>query len=231
MLTIDKTLCTLSPEDIMESVEIFYGTYYDVFQKKFSGTGRAADNTVFLGGGSGFVSKTIVYALYGEQEAIHITKDIFEKTNVPREHKHGMDPRLGVSPHILKCTHYRGKEYMTVSYTHLKEFYLNILGFKLEYEREADRFIFLSFEETQLMFEEMHENGWNVAEMSYPFGRGINFSIEVEDVDMIYHKLILNEYPLYRSMILNKYEVNGEYITQKEFLVQDPDGYLLRFTN
>ena len=47
-----------------------------------------------------------------------------------------------------------------------KEFYLNILGFKLEYEREADRFIFLSFEETQLMFEEMHENGWNVAEMS-----------------------------------------------------------------
>ena len=85
-----------------------------------------------------------------------------------------------------------------------KEFYLNILGFKLEYEREADRFIFLSFEETQLMFEEMHENGWNVAEMSYPFGRGINFSIEVEDIDMIYHKLILNEYPLYRSMMTNK---------------------------
>lgn len=84
-----------------------------------------------------------------------------------------------------------------------KEFYLNILGFKLEYEREADRFIFLSFEETQLMFEEMHENGWNVAEMSYPFGRGINFSIEVEDIDMIYHKLILNEYPLYRSMMTN----------------------------
>lgn len=51
----------------MESVEIFYGTYYDVFQKKFSGTGRAAGNTVFLGGGSGFVSKTIVYALYGEE--------------------------------------------------------------------------------------------------------------------------------------------------------------------
>ena len=105
------------------------------------------------------------------------------------------------------------------------------MGFKLEYEREADRFIFLSFEETQLMFEEMHENGWNVAEMSYPFGRGINFSIEVEDIDMIYHKLILNEYPLYRSMMTNKYESNGEYITQKEFLVQDPDGYLLRFTD
>lgn len=112
-----------------------------------------------------------------------------------------------------------------------KEFYLNILGFKVEYERKGDRFIFLSFEGTQMMFEEMHENGWNVAEMSYPFGRGINFSIEVEDIDMIYNKLILNEYPLYRSMMTNKYESNGEQITQKEFLVQDPDGYLLRFTN
>lgn len=112
-----------------------------------------------------------------------------------------------------------------------KEFYLDILGFKVEYERKGDRFIFLSFEGTQMMFEEMHENGWNVAEMSYPFGRGINFSIEVEDIDMIYNKLILNEYPLYRPMMTNQYESNGEQITQKEFLVQDPDGYLLRFTN
>lgn len=112
-----------------------------------------------------------------------------------------------------------------------KEFYLNILGFKVEYERKGDRFIFLSFEGTQMMFEEMHENGWNVAEMSYPFGRGINFSIEVEDIDMIYNKLILNEYPLYRPMMTNQYESNSEQITQKEFLVQDPDGYLLRFTN
>lgn len=28
----------------------------------------------------------------------------------------------------------------------------------------------------------------------------------------------------------NKYESNGEDIEQKEFLIQDPDGYLLRFT-
>ena len=60
-----------------------------------------------------------------------------------------------------------------------KEFYLNILDFKLEYEREADRFIFLSFEETQLMFEEMHENGWNVAEMSYPFGEDSSKALSI----------------------------------------------------
>lgn len=36
--------------------------------------------------------------------------------------------------------------------------------------------------------------------------------------------------PLYRPMMRNAYEVNGEMVGQREFLVQDPDGYLLRFT-
>ena len=41
-----------------------------------------------------------------------MAKDIFEKTKVPREHKHEKDLLYGVSPHILKCTRYQGKEYM-----------------------------------------------------------------------------------------------------------------------
>lgn len=32
----------------------------------------------------------------------------------------------------------------------------------------------ISLEGTQLMFEEKHKDGWNVAEMEYPFGIGIN---------------------------------------------------------
>lgn len=111
-----------------------------------------------------------------------------------------------------------------------RQFYVNMLGFQVEYERKEDHFIFVSLEDSQLMFEEIHIDGWNVAEMVYPFGRGINFSIAVNDIENLYNKLIVNEYPLYRSMMINKYESNGVYIVQKEFLVQDPDGYLLRFT-
>lgn len=66
--------------------------------------------------------------------------------------------------------------------------------------------------------------------MEYPFGRGINFSIEVDDIDAIYEKLIHDNYPLYRQMRVNEYEVDGNILKQKEFLLQDPDGYLLRFT-
>ena len=111
-----------------------------------------------------------------------------------------------------------------------KHFYVDILGFRLEYERKVDKFIFVSLEGSQLMFEEKHEDGWNIAELEYPFGRGINFSIETNDIDTIYEKLVFKEYPLYRPLTVNKYEVDGDSLEQREFLVQDPDGYLLRFT-
>jgi Lactoylglutathione lyase and related lyases len=111
-----------------------------------------------------------------------------------------------------------------------KKFYLDILGFKMEYGREENKFVFLSFEGAQFMFEEIHEDGWNVGEMAYPLGQGVNFSIEVGDIDKMYQKIISNKYPLYRTMAVNEYRSNDSYHKQKEFLVQDPDGYLLRFT-
>ena len=83
-----------------------------IFQKKFPRSDRRKPNTVFLGGGSGFVSKTVIYPLFGEKEGIETVKNIFDRTNVPKTHQHYKDTRIGVSPHILKCTRYQGKEYM-----------------------------------------------------------------------------------------------------------------------
>lgn len=111
-MTVDESVNPITVNEIMDGIKLFYERYYKVFQKKFPTADRMADDTVFLGGGSGFVSKTMVYSLLGEKEAISTVQDIFEKTNVPKEHKHFKDSRLGVSPHILKCTKYHGKEYM-----------------------------------------------------------------------------------------------------------------------
>lgn len=41
-----------------------------------------------------------------------------------------------------------------------REFYINTLGFQLEYERVEEKFIFVSLEDTQFMFEELHKDGW-----------------------------------------------------------------------
>ncbi len=112
-----------------------------------------------------------------------------------------------------------------------KAFYIDVLGFTLEYERPDDKFIFLSFEGSQFMFEEYHEDGWNISAHEYPLGIGINFSIETSDVEGFYERLHNGEVVFYRELVENTYEVQGEMTTQKEFIIQDPNGYLFRFTN
>ena len=110
-----------------------------------------------------------------------------------------------------------------------KSFYIDVLGFSLEYERKEDKFIFLSYEGSQLMFEEFHLNGWNVGELIYPLGRGVNFSIETSDIEGVRQRLLSAGYTLFKDTMINKYRANDVFYEEKEFLVQDTDGYLLRF--
>ena len=111
-----------------------------------------------------------------------------------------------------------------------KRFY-NDLGFKIEYERPEEKFVFMSFQDSQFMFEQIHDNGWNIVELIYPLGRGINFSIAVDDIEGLYKLVKTLNLEIYRELNRSIYKVNGTEETQTEFLIQDPNGYLLRFTN
>lgn len=111
-----------------------------------------------------------------------------------------------------------------------KRFY-NDLGFKIEYERPEEKFVFMSFQDSQFMFEQIHDNGWNIGELIYPLGRGINFSIAVDDIERLYKLVKTLNLEIYRELNRSIYQVNGTEETQTEFLIQDPNGYLLRFTN
>lgn len=110
-----------------------------------------------------------------------------------------------------------------------KEFYLN-LGFKIIYERKEDKFCFLYLEDNQIMIEEINNN-WNVGEMKYPFGNGINISMTVSDIDSFYESIISKKIVLFRKIKTSKYRVDDIIYEDKEFLLQDSDGYLLRFNN
>lgn len=111
-----------------------------------------------------------------------------------------------------------------------KRFY-NDLGFKIEYERPEEKFVFMSFQDSQFMFEQIHDNGWNIGELIYPLGRGINFSIAVDDIEGLYKLVKTLNLEIYRELNRSIYQVNGTEEMQIEFLIQDPNGYLLRFTN
>ena len=111
-----------------------------------------------------------------------------------------------------------------------REFYVGVLQFRVEYERPENKFIFLSYEDIQMMFEQ--ENGhWSVGTLEYPFGRGINFEMTVSDVEAVYKRLSDAGIRPFREMKVSRYRSGNDEIVQKEFLVQDPDGYLLRFTD
>ncbi len=109
-----------------------------------------------------------------------------------------------------------------------KKFYVDILGFKINYERKEDKFVFIEYCGNQMMLEQINNN-WNVGELEYPYGRGINISMEVQDLDLIYKNLKDNNYPFFKTIMINEYKKDDKILKSKEFLVMDPDGYLLRF--
>ena len=87
-----------------------------------------------------------------------------------------------------------------------KEFYLN-LGFKIMYERKEDKFIFLELEGNQLMIEEINDN-WNTGKLEYPFGRGINISMTINDIDKYYQELFNKNITFFKDIMTNEYAVN-----------------------
>jgi len=79
-------------------------------------------------------------------------------------------------------------------------FYLKILLFKLEYERKGDKFALLSLKNSQIMIEEI--NGyWETGNLSYPFGRGINIQIAVDNINQLYENIRKNKYPIKRELV------------------------------
>ena len=109
-----------------------------------------------------------------------------------------------------------------------KDFYVNMLGFKVEYEREEDKFIFISLGNIQLMLEEGSKE--ELSQMKYPFGKGINFTFGVDNIDKLYSKFKIKKNLLKRDIEIREFRVNDEIIYAKEFSIIDPDGYFIRIS-
>ena len=104
-------------------------------------------------------------------------------------------------------------------------------GFKIEYDRPENKFAFISLDEIQFMLQEISNNDkWDVGKLTYPFGNGINFQLEVSNLEDIYNDLKNAGYKISFDIEENWYRQGNKLLGNKEFLIQDPDGYLLRFT-
>lgn len=109
------------------------------------------------------------------------------------------------------------------------KFYLD-LGFKIRYERKENKFCFLQLEGNQIMIEENNDN-WNTGKLEHPYGRGINLSMTVSNIEKMYEILKEKNIKFFLDLKIHEYRIDDKISYDKEFLIQDPDGYLLRFNN
>jgi catechol 2,3-dioxygenase-like lactoylglutathione lyase family enzyme len=109
-------------------------------------------------------------------------------------------------------------------------FWRDLCGFAVAFERPEDGFAYLDRGGAQVMLEEAGRPGrkWVTGPLEPPLGRGINLQIEVDAVQPILSALAAAGWPLFMQPEEKWYRVGAYEVGQRQFLVQDPDGYLLR---
>ncbi len=120
-------------------------------------------------------------------------------------------------------------EFMVSDIEQSRSFYVDLLGFDVVYERPEEKFIFLQLAGIQLMLEEATEE--NLRTLTYPFGRGANYSLGVSSVEAVYNRLFKAGYPIEQDLDVREFRVGDDTVLSKEFSVLDPDGYFLRITD
>ncbi|MTG98696.1 MULTISPECIES: bleomycin resistance protein [Myroides] len=110
------------------------------------------------------------------------------------------------------------------------QFWCDYIGFEVMYDRKEEYFVYLGMGEAQVMLEQYNpaDREWETGIMEKPFGRGINFQIEVNAIAPILKRLQEANYNVFIDVEDRWYRAEDVEFGQKQFLVQDPDGYLLR---
>ncbi len=109
------------------------------------------------------------------------------------------------------------------------EFYTRVLGFSVMFDRPEERFAYLDRQGAQLMLEQPTDRAFLLGDLQFPYGRGVNLQIEADDLPALYERVVAAGSRLTLRLEEKWYRVGNEEVGQQQFVVVDPDGYLLRF--
>lgn len=120
-------------------------------------------------------------------------------------------------------------ELAVTNYEASRRFWCDLLGFYLRYERPEEGFGYLVLGNAHLMLDQInHGRTWATGPLEVPLGRGINLEVQVEDLDAAWRRLTQAQWPIFVEPEEQWYRAGEREIGVRQFLVQDPDGYLLR---
>src|ERR1700756_4531443 len=106
-------------------------------------------------------------------------------------------------------------------------FWCGLCGFTIAFERLYEGFAYLDRAGAQVMLEERGRNrNWVTGALETPFGRGMNLEIRVSDLDPILVSLAGAGWGLFMEPEEKWYRTGTIEAGVRQFLVQDPDGYL-----
>lgn len=114
-------------------------------------------------------------------------------------------------------------------------FYLQTLGFHLLFERPEAGFAAIALGEAALMLEQIdldapQDDPWTVRPLDRPLGRGINLQISVDDLQPLQQRLLEQGVALRLPVETVSYRIDDHRLSVRQLMIQDPDGYLLRFS-
>ena len=109
------------------------------------------------------------------------------------------------------------------------EFYTRVLGLDVMFDRPEERFAYLDRQGAQLMLEQPTDRAFLLDDLHFPYGRGVNLQIDVDDLDALYESVVEAEGRVMLPLEEKSYRVGDDMFGQRQFVVVDPDGYLLRF--
>ena len=110
-------------------------------------------------------------------------------------------------------------------------FWSGLCGFRIVFDRLYEGFAFIEHSGAQVMLEERGRNrNWITGPLDPPYGRGINFQIALPDIQPVLDALASAGWPLFMRPENKWYSAEDLEIGVRQFLVQDPDGYLIRFS-
>ncbi len=120
-------------------------------------------------------------------------------------------------------------ELSVTDYEASRHFWCDLVGFSLRYERLEEGFGYLVLGNAHLMLDQINRGRtWETGALEPPLGRGINFEVQVENLDTALWRITNAGWPIFVDPEEKWYRAGDIEIGVRQFLVQDPDGYLLR---
>jgi len=108
-------------------------------------------------------------------------------------------------------------------------FWRDLVGFDVSYTRIEEGFAYLVLGRAHLMLDQIGVGRtWRTGELDVPLGRGVNLQIGVPSLEEPLQRLAAARWSLFLEPEEKWYRTGKQEAGVVQFLVQDPDGYLLR---